>query len=52
VEGCYECGNEPSGSIKCGVFIIIVITAIGLSPGGSNPTLVRTKINRYNTKQL
>jgi hypothetical protein len=21
VAGCCECGNEPSGSIKCGVFI-------------------------------
>jgi len=19
--GCYECGNEPSGSIKCGEFL-------------------------------
>jgi hypothetical protein len=21
VAGCYECGNEPSGSIKCGEFL-------------------------------
>ena len=21
VAGCYECGNEPSGSMKCGEFV-------------------------------
>ena len=31
-----ECGDEPSGSVKCGEFLIIyLLTAVGLSPGGS-----------------
>jgi hypothetical protein len=41
---------------KKGHFIIIIITtttttttAIGLSPGGSSPTLVQTKIKIYKT---
>jgi hypothetical protein len=34
-------------AIKCGIYIIyilLLLTAIGLSPGGSSPTLVQTKI--------
>jgi hypothetical protein len=37
-------------------FLIIIITAIGLSPGGSSPTLVQTKLkitqnNKITTKK-
>ena len=32
------------------IIIIIIITAIGLSHGGSSPTLVQTKINTQNNK--
>jgi hypothetical protein len=37
----------------CYVIIIVIITAaIGLSPGGSSPTLVQTKIKIHKTKQV
>jgi hypothetical protein len=31
------------------VFILLLLTAIGLSPGGSSPTLVQTKIKKHKT---
>jgi hypothetical protein len=37
----YTCFLTDPGII---IIIIIIITAIGLSPGGSSPTLIQTKI--------
>jgi hypothetical protein len=31
------------------LYILLLLTAIGLSPGGSSPTLVQTKIKIYKT---
>ena len=25
MEGSFECGNEPSGSIKCGEYLIVAV---------------------------
>jgi hypothetical protein len=35
-----------------GFYYYILLTAIGLSPGGSSPTLVQTKIKIHKTKKI
>jgi DNA invertase Pin-like site-specific DNA recombinase len=46
--------NFPT-TVQVHIYILLLLTAIGLSPGGSSPTLVQTKIKihkRTITKKL